>query len=201
MCDLQDDTHDLPYSVNRNFISSDGFSWTDFTNVSVSSNMQIKCEPNIYVYTDDYHENTEPDPDPDPTTPEIEIIDNKAVIDNNDVIFPIGKGKTFTISDLNSLLKFNYDYKVYVNGTEVTSPSTPLGTGTKIVINDKSYYLVILGDVNKDAKISALDYIEVRKHIMGTKITDPYKLKAADSDKNNKISALDYIEIRKILMS
>ena len=71
---------------------------------------------------------------------------------------------------------------------------------SKIKFNNSTYNIVVLGDVTCDGKITALDYIEVRKHIMGTKITDSGKLLASDMNNDSKISALDYIGIRKILM-
>ncbi|MBO4835961.1 MAG: hypothetical protein J5483_07590 [Lachnospiraceae bacterium] len=57
------------------------------------------------------------------------------------------------------------------------------------------------GDANGDGKISALDYVTVKNHIMGTKtITDTDKLKAADANGDGKISALDYVRIKNMIM-
>ena len=57
------------------------------------------------------------------------------------------------------------------------------------------------GDANGDGKISALDYVAVKNHIMGTKtITDDAKLKAADANSDGKISALDYVRIKNIIL-
>ncbi len=53
------------------------------------------------------------------------------------------------------------------------------------------------GDANGDGKVSALDYIAVKNHIMKKKIiSDADKLEAADANKDGKISALDYIRIK-----
>ena len=57
------------------------------------------------------------------------------------------------------------------------------------------------GDANGDGKISALDYVAVKNHIIGTKtITDNAKLKAADANGDGKISALDYVRIKNMIM-
>ena len=57
------------------------------------------------------------------------------------------------------------------------------------------------GDANGDGKISALDYVAVKNHIMGTKtITDDAKLKAADANGDGKISALDYVRIKNMIL-
>ncbi|MCQ2513314.1 MAG: dockerin type I repeat-containing protein, partial [Lachnospiraceae bacterium] len=57
------------------------------------------------------------------------------------------------------------------------------------------------GDANGDGKISPLDYVVVKNHIMGYKtITDSSKLAAADANGDGKISALDYVRIKNIIM-
>ena len=86
------------------------------------------------------------------------------------------------------------------SGSIVSLNSATIGTNYKLKLNNKTYLIIIKGDINGDGKISALDYIEVRKHIMGSTISDTGKLQASDLDNNNKINALDYIAIRMILM-
>lgn len=57
------------------------------------------------------------------------------------------------------------------------------------------------GDANGDGKITALDYVTVKNHILGTKtITDSDKLKAADANGDGKISAMDYVRIKNMIM-
>ena len=58
------------------------------------------------------------------------------------------------------------------------------------------------GDVNGDGKISALDYVKIKNHIMGTNvITDENVMKAADYNNDGKISALDYVKIKNYIMN
>jgi len=101
---------------------------------------------------------------------------------------------------ISNLLVKNSNYNVLNANGNVVSSSSIVGTNYKFQTNNKVYKIVVMGDVNGDGKITALDYVEVRKHIMGTKITDSGKLLASDMDKNSSITALDYIAIRKILM-
>ena len=89
---------------------------------------------------------------------------------------------------------------INTSGNAVTSNTSVVTTNYKIKTNENTYTIIIIGDVNADGKLTALDYIEVRKHIMGSTISDSGKLLAGDVDQNNKITALDYIAIRKILM-
>ena len=49
-CDYYDDNDYITFDANKNFISQNGTTWTDMNNVSISG-LNIKCQPNIYVYT------------------------------------------------------------------------------------------------------------------------------------------------------
>ena len=62
-------------------------------------------------------------------------------------------------------------------------------------------HAIINGDINNDDKISALDYIIIRKHLMGKELLTGDNLKKADVNKDNKISSLDYVAIRLIILS
>ena len=55
------------------------------------------------------------------------------------------------------------------------------------------------GDVNGDEKVNSLDYILIRKHIMGTKLTGD-ELTRADINGDSSVNSKDYIEIREIIM-
>ena len=129
---------------------------------------------------------------------------NKSFINISDdkIFVNISNNYTLTYKKLLSGLNiYNSPYQVInKNGYVVNSNDSIIGTNSKIKLNNRTYSIVVLGDVNCDGKISAFDYLEVRKHIMGITISDKGKLQASDLDKNNKISALDYIAIRKILM-
>ena len=123
-------------------------------------------------------------------------------ISGNNMVVTISNNYTLTYQKLiNALNINNSSYQVLnANGNVVTSASTAIGTNAKLKLNSKTYLIIIPGDINCDGKISALDYIDVRKHIMGTKITDNGKLQASDLNNDGKINALDYIAIRMILM-
>lgn len=123
-------------------------------------------------------------------------------VNNKNLLVNITNNFTLTYGYLMNYLNIsNSTYTVYNSSNQVVNDtSTVLTTNSKIKLNNSTYNIVVLGDVTCDGKITALDYIEVRKHIMGTKITDSGKLLASDMNNDSKISALDYIGIRKILM-
>lgn len=56
-----------------------------------------------------------------------------------------------------------------------------------------------LGDINGDGKVNSIDYILIRKHIMGIKLTGD-KLTRADVNNDKSINSKDYIIIRKTIM-
>ena len=74
-----------------------------------------------------------------------------------------------------------------------------------LVVDDKiitTYNLIILGDVNGDSKISALDYVKIKNHIMGDKkISGEIYKTSADVNEDGKISALDYVRIKNYIMN
>ena len=61
----------------------------------------------------------------------------------------------------------------------------------------KSY---LPGDVNGDDKVSSLDYIQIKNHIMKTKVLSGNALTRADVNKDGKVSSLDYIKIKNHIM-
>ena len=58
----------------------------------------------------------------------------------------------------------------------------------------------LIGDVNNDNRVSLLDYVLVRKHILGIKLTGD-ALARADVNNDNKVNLLDYVLIRKSIIS
>ena len=68
--------------------------------------------------------------------------------------------------------------------------------------NVQIYNTSVLGDVNGDGNINALDYVKIKNHIMNTKkiIGDVFIL-SADYNNDGKISALDYVRIKNYIMN
>ena len=122
-------------------------------------------------------------------------------ISSPNIFVTIGNNYSLDYSKLTSKISVkNSTYSVLNPSGNVVSSTSIVGTNYKFKTNNNLYKIVVKGDVNGDGKITALDYIEVRKHIMGTKITDNGKWLASDMDNNSSITALDYIAIRKIMM-
>ncbi len=68
--------------------------------------------------------------------------------------------------------------------------------------NVQIYNTSVLGDVNGDGNINALDYVKIKNHIMNTKkiLKDVFIL-SADYNNDGKISALDYVRIKNYIIN
>ena len=51
-CNYFDETKNLDYKTNTNFISENGTNWSDLANISIGGT-SIKCQPNLYAYTNE----------------------------------------------------------------------------------------------------------------------------------------------------
>lgn len=76
-----------------------------------------------------------------------------------------------------------------------------IGTGYTIIISDKIYTIIKLGDVNGDGTIKTVDYMKIKNHIMETDTLTGCNLQAADANKDGKISTIDYMMVKNQIMS
>ena len=84
------------------------------------------------------------------------------------------------------------------NGTIKESGTIVTGDKVKIKLpkEEKTYEIVIYGDVNGDGKISASDYAKVKNTFLGkVSLNDSFK-EAADVNKDGKVTASDYAKIK-----
>ena len=80
-----------------------------------------------------------------------------------------------------------------------------LGTGDKITITSGAttevLEVVVAGDTDGDGVMSAMDYVNIKNHIMESRSLGGAYLKAADVDNDGSISAVDYVNIKNYIMS
>ncbi len=93
-----------------------------------------------------------------------------------------------SVNTTSGAYSFSRDY-VYVKASSIA------------LVNDSDYeYVFMLGDVSGDSKISSVDYMMIKAHIMGTTyITGTYLL-AADVNKDGSITSVDYMMIKGHIM-
>lgn len=139
---------------------------------------------------------------------EVTLIDVKNSSDNKYFDIDMASKIIFYKGDIISSNKFIEKLKTdYTKFMIDKLYSNNVGTDSKLKIysgnNIIAEFLVsVIADVYPDGKITALDYVAIRKHIMGTEsITSKTSKLAADCNSDNKISALDYIHIKNYIMN
>ena len=92
----------------------------------------------------------------------------------------------------------------YTNKDNKTKTSGIIASGDKIKIKtnreEKTYTLIIYGDVNGDGKIAATDYVAIKNHIMDIKKLTDFEKLCADVNRDGKVAATDYVAIKNHIM-
>ena len=115
--------------------------------------------------------------------------------------YAISPGQNLIRLDVRSQTGFLRSYSVTVTSPVDCTLYIETRTAQKLSITD-SFSGGGKGDANGDGKLSALDYIVIKKHIMEiSRITNPSILSMADANEDGKVSALDYIAIKNYIMS
>ena len=70
----------------------------------------------------------------------------------------------------------------------------------KLNINNKSYTVILYGDLNADAKIGLADLVQLKKYILGYNNLNSDKLKAADVNKDGKVTLTDLVLMKKKIL-
>ena len=136
----------------------------------------------------------------------IKKLDSTLEIRNNMLIV---KNYKNNFTDLCNRIQLHAKSKSYLhlnqNKNSINDLLVKTGEYIQLVINDsktQEYMLCVLADVNGDGKISALDYVKIKNHIMKTNvISSDIALIAADANDDGKISALDYVRIKNYIMN
>lgn len=84
-------------------------------------------------------------------------------------------------------------------GKEITTGN--IGTGYKITIEDNSYKVIKLGDVNGDGNINSGDLFYTQKYLLKKTEFDDCMKKACDVNKDNEINSGDLFYIQKYLLN
>ena len=124
--------------------------------------------------------------------------DNSFVrIDGNYMYVSIPLNYNLTFSDLISKLTIkNTSVSSYNSSNTSVSNSSSVTTASKLKTNNKSYNIVILGDVTGNGKISASDVMKVATHVIrGNVISESIYLKASDVTKDGKVTLADVMKL------
>ena len=136
----------------------------------------------------------------------VQKLDSTLELRNNILVVKNYNNNFQDICNRIKLFATSHTYKHYDKNKALTNNSIA-NTGDSIKLNinnlkEYEYAISVLGDVNGDGKISALDYVKIKNHIMKTNLisSDVY-LTSADVNDDGKISALDYVRIKNRIMN
>ncbi len=135
-------------------------------------------------------------------SPEAEFSSDVYEITSDNKIKGLSVGTT--VNALINNVTSDYTVKLFKDETELAL-NAKLGTGMVLKTMDgntvvDTYTIVVKGDVNGDAKISGLDYIRIKRHILSTnKLAGAY-FDAASIVKSGKVSAYDYLMIKRYVL-
>jgi len=94
--------------------------------------------------------------------------------------------------------------KEVYDGTTEVSANGILATGMKIIISLNSqiaeYIVVVSGDINGDAQITATDLTRMKNHILEKTTLTNLELKAADLNNDGQITATELTKIKKYVL-
>ncbi len=156
--------------------------------------------------TIDYSNDPIPEENPQPETPEVKPYDINAFLASAGITLENGyitnvKALTTITSTIEALKKIDSTVNVEVdsNGHKITNDY--IGTDMILKINtpdDKTYAytFVIKGDVNCDGKISSVDYVMIKNHILKINAIEGTMSKSSDVNKDGKITSVDYVMIK-----
>lgn len=100
-----------------------------------------------------------------------------------------------TVKNLEEYLGKKYVVK-NTKKKEVKDENAKVTTGYTV---DK-YTIAVLGDINKDGKIRATDYMEIKNYILQKSKLDNAQMLAADLNEDGRVRATDYMEIKNYIL-
>ena len=96
-------------------------------------------------------------------------------------------------------IKTKYNNTIIKKGNEEIKTGN-VGTGYKVIIEEKEYIIIVKGDIDGDARITAADYVKIKNHIMGKKTLNNVERERTDVDSDNKTTAADYVRVKNYIM-
>ena len=103
-------------------------------------------------------------------------------------------GKYTAVYDIPEVAAGTYTVQVSKKNHVTREYTVTVTTGTKT----QNAEIRLLGDVNGDGRVNALDYTRLLKHANETQpLTDAYALKCSDVNRDERVNAMDYTRLLK----
>ena len=86
------------------------------------------------------------------------------------------------------------------SGTTLTNVGSKLGTGSKVILKNNQYDVIVYGDLNGDGVINSADLLKVRQHLLRTITLSGVNFNASDINNDGIINSGDLLRIRQYLL-
>lgn len=132
------------------------------------------------------------------------ILDKLGLRENNGYVigFKVGTSVSSFIQSIKSADSSAFVNMKNTSGADINSGT--ISTGMTFTLkesgNNKTYTIVVKGDVNGDGAIYATDYVKVKNYIMGNTTLNNAYLQAADVNSDGRVYATDYVIIKNYIM-
>ena len=106
-----------------------------------------------------------------------------------------------TVSEMTDEVKLlipGTSYKFFNKGGDEISGNTKVTTGSTVEVDEKSYTIVVIGDLNGDGKLNGVDVVRMRFYRVGKYDLNEAYLKAADINNDEKVNGVDLLKIRQL---
>ena len=135
------------------------------------------------------NQNENPSEDPKQEEPKIEGKGFK-IIDNNLVCEP-----NITVQNIKSVVS-----TATIKDGNTNKTTGNLATGWKITAGEKTYSIVVKGDVNGDGKVSSADYVRIKNYILKKVNLTKEQESASDATGDGKTSSADYVRVKNYIL-
>ncbi len=82
-------------------------------------------------------------------------------------------------------------------GSKVLGSDDLVSTGSVLTNDSAKFTIVVIGDVSGDGKVSAQDYIKIKRQVLKTTTLNGAESLAADIHENGTVNARDYLQIKR----
>ncbi len=129
-------------------------------------------------------------------TASAKVIDFKPVIESGRIC---GVALDTPQTVLRDLFTSSYNVKIYNKGQEVAvDADVNVGTGFKVQLNDNLFYnVVVMGDINGDGALGSMDYLAVKRAVLGQYNLTATAMRAAEVMDGEDIRAMNYIKVKR----
>ena len=204
---VENTAYALVESSNKSYVSTDGNSWTNISDISVTGVDMTKTDVCVKAFTKNGELKQEEPSDPnipmepdipsepivpeEPTEPEIELRSNEYMFED-EYIINITYGTTK--EELLNNLECNVELVILTSEGENVENNELIKTGMILKVSDSIEYIIsVRGDLNKDGNVSLVDLSKIVLHYNETQgfILEGAALKSADMNLDGKTSLVD----------